>query len=128
MIYPSLATLDAVSLSAQALLEVRWTRCSGADSTFGNVHKWCLIFWGHFWPLLPPPSSKCPIFFPLMSDFWGSFQTPPPPPLKPDIIYWRSLCISNNVLSLEQSRIHPISTTNFIRRCIFKTHWDPILR
>ena len=42
-----------------------------------------------FLTIFDPPSPLTSDFYLLMSDFFGSFQTPPPP-LKSDIIYARS--------------------------------------
>ena len=46
------------------------------------IHKWCPIFLGLFWPLLPPNVR----FLTSNVRFFGVILVPPLPPQKPDII------------------------------------------
>ena len=50
-----------------------------------NLHKYCMIFWSHFWV----PNFPNVRFLPSNVYFLGHFR--PPPPLKSAIIYVRSV-------------------------------------
>ena len=47
---------------------------------FGAVHKWYPIFWGHFWPPLPPISDFPPIVKAFLHRDSPIFENLPPLP------------------------------------------------